>query len=69
LIAITGLLAMAIGVAALAVFFAGAVALMIFFSALQGVYVASLYGFANGGAVPSGLDPSLLRQAFQPKNR
>jgi hypothetical protein len=69
LIAVSGLLAMAIGVAALAVFFAGAVALMTFFSALQGVYVASLYGFASGGAVASGLDASLLRQAFRPKNR
>lgn len=68
LIAITGLLAMAVGVAALAVFFVGAVALMIFFSALQGVYIASLYGFATGGGT-SGLDPSLLRQAFRPKNR
>ena len=69
LIAITGLLAMTIGVAALAVFVAGAVALMVFFSALQGVYIASLYRFATDGGAPSGLDPSLLRQACVPKNR
>ena len=68
LIAVTGLLAWAFGVVALAVFFIGAVALMIFFSALQGVYIASLYRFATGGE-GSGLDPALLRQAFQPKNR
>ena len=69
LIAITGLLAMAIGVAALAVFFSGAVVLMVFFSALQGVYVASLYRFAAGHGATGGLDPSLLRQAFVPKDR
>jgi len=67
LIAVTGLLAMAIGLAALVVFFAGAVALMIFFSALQGVYVASLYQFATGGT--PGLDSTLLGQAFVPKTR
>src|SRR5215471_19458647 len=60
LVAITGLLAMAIGVAAVAVFIAGAVVLMVFFSALQGVYVASLYRFASGEGATGGLDPSLL---------
>jgi uncharacterized protein DUF6159 len=67
LVAITGLVAMAIGMAALAVFFTGAVMLMIFFSALQGVYVASLYRFATAGGSTPGLDPSLLGQAFVPK--
>jgi hypothetical protein len=67
LLAMTGLLAMVFGVAAVAVFFVGAVALMIFFSALQGVYVASLYRFATGGGATPGLDPTLLRQAFRPK--
>jgi hypothetical protein len=66
LIAITGLLAMVVGVAALVVFALGAVALMIFFSALQGVYVASLYQFATGGQ-SSGLDRSLMEHAFVPK--
>jgi hypothetical protein len=69
LIAITGLLAMAVGMAALAVFFIGAVVLIIVCSALQGVFVASLYRFATGGGAAPGLDPSLLGQAFRPKNR
>jgi hypothetical protein len=67
LIAITGLTAMAFGVVALAVFAVGAVVLMVFFSALQGVYVASLYRFATAGAAGPGQDPALLRQAFVPK--
>jgi hypothetical protein len=69
LVAITGLLSMAIGVAAVAVFAAGAVFLMIFFSALQGIYVASLYRFASDGGTTPGLDPALIRQAFVPKKR
>jgi hypothetical protein len=68
LVAITGLLSMAIGVVAVAVFALGAVFLMIFFSALQGVYVASLYRFATDGGT-GGHDPALLRQAFVPKRR
>jgi hypothetical protein len=67
LVAITGLLSMVIGVAAVAVFAAGAIFLMIFFSALQGVYVASLYRFATDGGAASSLDPALMRQAFVPK--
>jgi hypothetical protein len=67
LVALTGLTAMVAGVAALAVFALGAVLLMIFFSALQGVYVASLYQFATGGT--PGLDSALLGQAFVPKKR
>ena len=46
---------------------AGAIALMVFFSALQGVYVASLYRYATEGHSPSGFDSDLLRQAFVPK--
>jgi hypothetical protein len=68
LVAVTGLLSMVIGVAAVAVFALGAI-LMIFFSALQGVYVASLYRFAIDGAGGTGLDPALIRQAFVPKTR
>jgi len=68
LVAITGLTAMALGVVALAVFAVGAVFLMVLFSALQGVYVASLYRFATDGAAP-GLDPTLMGQAFVPKKR
>ena len=69
LIAVTGLLAWAVGIAALVVGVIGAVALMVFFSALQGVYVASLYRFATGGGATSGLDPTLLGQTFMPKTR
>jgi len=67
LVAITGLLSMAIGVAAVAVFAVGAVFLMIFFSALQGVYVASLYRFATDGGDTNGLDRELMSHAFVPK--
>lgn len=69
LIAVAGLTAMTIGVFAIPVFAVGAVLLMIFFSALQGVYVASLYRFATDGQTPPGLDPQLLGQAFVPKKR
>ncbi len=67
LIAATGLLAYVVGVAAVVVFFAGAILLAIFFSALQGVYVASLYRYAIEGLPPDGFDRALLDQAFVPK--
>jgi hypothetical protein len=67
LIAVTGLLAYVIGVAAVGVFLAGAIVLGIFFSALQGVYVASLYRYATEGSVPPGFDRTLLDQAFVPR--
>jgi len=67
LIAIAGLLAYVIGVAAVAVFLVGAILLGIFFSALQGVYVASLYRYATEGVVPPGFDRTLLGHAFVPK--
>jgi hypothetical protein len=69
LLAITGLAAMAFGVAALGLLAIGAIVLMVFFSALQGVFVASLYRFATGDRASSGLDPVLLEQAFRPKNQ
>jgi hypothetical protein len=68
LVAVVGLLSLVIGVAAVAVFVVGAAILMVFFSALQGIYVASLYRFATGQA-GAGLDPTLMRQAFGPKGR
>jgi hypothetical protein len=49
------------------VFGAGAILLLTFFSALQGIYVASLYRYATEGEVPSGFDGDLLKQAFVPK--
>src|SRR5262245_52405356 len=67
LIAISGLTAMAVGVLAIPVFAAGAIVLMIFFSALQGVYVASLFRFATEGSAAPGLDATLLGQAFVQK--
>lgn len=67
LFAVSGLLAMLIGTPALAFFAAGAVFLMVFFSALQGVYVASLYRYATNGEAAPGFDKALFDQAFVPK--
>jgi hypothetical protein len=67
LVAVTGLLSMIIGVAAVAVFALGGVCLMVFFSALQGVYVASLYRFATDGGDTQGLDRELMSRAFVPR--
>jgi hypothetical protein len=71
LVAIVGLLGWAGAgiIVSLAVFAAGAVTLVVFFSALQGIYVASLYRFATEGRAPSGFDPDLLAHAFVPKTR
>ncbi|MEO6223320.1 MAG: DUF6159 family protein [Vicinamibacterales bacterium] len=69
LVAVSGLLAMLIGTPALAVFAMGAVCLMVFFSALQGVYVASLYRYATDGQTAPGFDKAIFEQAFRPKNR
>ncbi len=60
---------MLIGIAALAVFAAGAVFLVVFFSALQGVYVASLYRYATEGQTAPGFDKAIFEQAFRPKKR
>ncbi|MEP7309084.1 MAG: DUF6159 family protein [Acidobacteriota bacterium] len=69
LVAIVGLLSYVIGVVAVAVFLVGAICLMVFFSALQGVYVASLYRYATQGLAPPGFDGTLLDRAFVPKKR
>jgi hypothetical protein len=69
LVAATGLLTMLIGAPALAFFAAGAVFLMVFFSALQGVYVASLYRYAIDGEAGPGFDRALFAQAFVPKKK
>jgi hypothetical protein len=69
LAAITGLLAWVAGTPALVVGGIGAILLMIFFSALEGIYVASLYRYATEGQTGTGLDQTLLDQAFVPKKR
>jgi hypothetical protein len=66
LIAVTGLLSMVIGLWAVAVFAVGAAFLMVFFSALQGVYIASLYRYATEGQA-SGFDQAIFEHAFVPK--
>jgi hypothetical protein len=68
LIAVTGLLAMTIGIVSVVVFAVGAVFLMVFFSALQGVYIASLYRYATEGEA-AGFDKSIFDQAFMPKSK
>ena len=47
--------------------FTGAITLMMFFAALQGVYVASLYRFATAGQDTAGYDHDLLANAFVQK--
>ena len=56
-----------IGIATIGLLIAGAIALMIFFSSLQAVYVASLYRYATEGHGGSGFDDRLLTNAFVPK--
>ncbi len=69
LLAVTGLLALGIGKPALVFFVPCAILLMIFFSAVQGVYVASLYRYATDGVAPDGFDRHLLASAFMEKER
>ena len=66
LFAVSGLVAWITGSpVALVVFFGGAIALSIFFSSLQGIYVATLYRYATEGVVPVGFDSALLHEAFK----
>jgi len=67
LFAVVMLLFTVVGPAAMVAFGAGAIVLGVFFSTLQGIYVASLYRYATEGAVPPGFDRSLLDNAFVPK--
>lgn len=67
LVAVVGLLAWAgAGIAALAIGAAGGIVLLLLFSALQGIYVASLYQFATTGTA-AGFDGDVLANAFVPK--
>lgn len=58
-----------IGIQALLVLVFLGILLAIFFSALEGVYLASLYSYATSGMVPPGFDQETLRQAFARKDR
>jgi len=71
LVAVTGLLAWAGAgiVACMAVFIPGGLFLIVFFSALQGIYVASLFRYATEGHATSGFDADVLSQAFVPKKK
>ena len=67
LFAVTGVLALLMVPLAIVFFCLGAVGLIVFFSALQGVYVASLFRYATEGNNTTGFDSSLLQSAFVPK--
>lgn len=69
LVAVTGLMAWAVGTPAIIFFVPCAILLLIFFSALQGVYLASLYRYATDGVAPDGFDRHLLASAFVDKDR
>jgi hypothetical protein len=65
LIAVVGLLGWAGGLwLSLITLFAGGALLIVLFSALQGVYLASLYRYATAGDVPTGFDRETLQGAF-----
>jgi hypothetical protein len=63
-----GLAALGAPAAALAFAVIGAIVLMVFFAALQGVYVASLYTYATSGRAADGFDEDLPGNAFTPKH-
>jgi hypothetical protein len=67
LFALAALIGMILAPLAIVLFVAGAILLGIFFSALQGIYVASLYRYATEGSVPPGFDRTLFDNAFVPK--
>jgi len=68
LIAIVGLFVWAgMGLPVVFIGIAAGVLLAIFFSALQGVFLASLYRYATEGHRASGFDADLFSSAFTPK--
>lgn len=70
LVAVAGGLAMlGAGWLAIVAFFAGATLLVVLSSALQGVYVASLYQYATTGTAAQGFDEDTLAHAFVQKGR
>lgn len=56
-----------VGMPAMLVFGTGAILLMMFFSALHGIYVAALYRYATEGEVVAGFDKATLAHAFVEK--
>jgi hypothetical protein len=64
---VTLILFSVVGMPAMLLFGTGAILLMMFFSALQGVYVAALYRYATEGQVVDGFDKSILSHAFVEK--
>ena len=68
LVAVVGLMAyVGLGIVAIVVGVVAAVGLALFFSTLQGVYVASLYRYATEGKGAAGFDSDLFAQAFVEK--
>ena len=64
-----GLVALTYGrIAGIGLFITLMVVLSIFFTTLQGIYLATLYRYATAGWVPAGFDGELLRQAFVSKD-
>ncbi|HET9194002.1 MAG TPA: DUF6159 family protein [Vicinamibacterales bacterium] len=53
--------------AGIGLFVAGAIALTVFFSTLQGVYLATLFRYATEGWVPAGFSGEFLQQSFVSK--
>jgi len=50
-------------------FIAGFIALILFTSALNGIYTAALYRFATTGNAGEQFDSDMMREAFRPKKR
>jgi len=68
LMGIAALVGLTLGApAGVGLFFAGAIVLSIFFSTLNGIYLATLYRYATEGWVPAGFSGELLQQAFVSK--
>lgn len=64
----TAVLYALIGMPAVILLGIGGIALLMFFSAMQGIFLASLYRFATEGDAPEGFDAHLLKNAFVEKS-
>ena len=67
LIVVCGVVGQFAPAAGFVLFGTGAILLTILFSALNGIYVASLYQYATEGLVAPGFDKWLMKDAFTPK--